>query len=184
MRWVKPRQVRAAGTEGRPAKLADDVILPEIDGVDGASGLKRVAGNKRLYRDLLVQFAAKQGDSDSQILAAIKSGDRKLAERLVHTVKGVAGNIGLGQVSTAAEGLERAIRETDAAVPELVEEFAQVLSRQVRAIQQAMRDFIPNRPAEAKKSQGFDARAAAAAIRTSEYSLSRATAALQKCFSP
>lgn len=143
-----------------------------------------LAVRKRLYRDLLVQFAAKQGDSDSQILAAIKSGDRKLAERIVHTVKGVAGNIGLGQVSTAAEGLERAIRETDAAVPELVEEFAQVLSRQVRAIQQAMRDFIPNRPAEAKKSQGFDARAAAAAIRTSEYSLSRATAALPKCFSP
>jgi PAS domain S-box-containing protein len=161
-RWANPRQVQAAGAEHRPAKLAADVILPEIDGVDVASGLKRVAGNKRLYRDLLVQFAAKQGDTDSQILAAIESGDRKLAERIAHTVKGVAGNIGLGQVFTAAEKLERTIREVDAAVPALVEEFALVLSRQVQAIQQAMRDVMPVRQAE--RSPGSDARAASAAI--------------------
>ena len=93
-----------------------------------ASGLKRVAGNKRLYRDLLVQFATKQRDAASQILAAMENGDRKLAERIVHTVKGVAGNIGLGQVFAAAEKLERAVRDGDAAVPALVEEFAQVLT--------------------------------------------------------
>ena len=165
MRWTKLRLVSAVGTEARPARPADDMILPEIDGVDVAGSLKRVAGNKRLYRDLLVQFTTKQNDVASQILAAIESGDRKLAERVVHTVKGVAGNIGLGPVFTAAEKLERTIiREEDAAVPALVEEFAQVLSRQVQAIQQAMRDVMPNRPAEGKCSEGFDARAASAAI--------------------
>jgi len=164
MRWVKPQQVPTAGAAARRAKPADDIVLPEIDGVDLANSLKRVAGNKRLYRDLLVQFAAKQSDVDSQISAAIESGDRKLAERVVHTVKGVAGNIGLGPVFTAAQKLERAIREGDAAIPALVEEFAQVLSRQVQAIQQAMGDVLPDRPAEGKSSQGFDARAASAAI--------------------
>jgi hypothetical protein len=34
-------------------------MLAEIDGVDVAGGLSRVAGNKGLYRDLLVQFAAR-----------------------------------------------------------------------------------------------------------------------------
>jgi PAS domain S-box-containing protein len=164
MRWAKPRQVQAAQAEDRPAKLADDVALPEIEGVDKAGGLKRVAGNKRLYRDLLVQFAAKQSDAGSQVLAAIESGDRKLAERIAHTVKGVAGNIGLGQVSPAAERLERAIRGGDATVPALVEEFAQVLSRQVQAIQQAMLDVMPDRPAEGKRRGSSDAQAASAAI--------------------
>jgi CheY-like chemotaxis protein len=162
MRWVKPRGVSATRNEDGPAKLADDVFLPDVDGVDMASGLKRVAGNKRLYRDLLVQFAAKQRDVDSQILAAIENGDRKLAERIVHTVKGVAGNIGLGQIFATAEKLERAIREVDASVSALVQEFAQALSHQVQAIQAAMCDVVPDRAA--KNSRRFDGKAASAAI--------------------
>jgi CheY-like chemotaxis protein len=163
-RWVKPRQVPPAGAAARLARPADEMILPEIEGVDVANGLKRVAGNKRLYRDLLVQFAVKQSEVDSQILAAIESGDRKLAERIVHTVKGVAGNIGLGPAFAAAEKLERAIREGDATLPALVEEFAQVLGRQIQAIRQGMRDVMPDRPAQEKGSQDFDAPAASAAI--------------------
>jgi len=98
MRWAKPRKVQAAGAEDRAAKPVNEMILPEIDGVDMTGGLKRVAGNKRLYRDLLIQFAAKQTEVNSQILAASESGDNKLLERITHTVKGVAGNIGLGSV--------------------------------------------------------------------------------------
>jgi HPt (histidine-containing phosphotransfer) domain-containing protein len=140
------------------------MVLSEIDGVDLASGLKRVAGNKRLYRELLMQFAAKQVDASSQISAAIESGDRKLAERIAHTLKGVAGNIGLAQVFAAAEKLERAIRQEDAAAPALLEEFSLLLGRQIHAIQQAMRDVMPERPTEGERSPGFDARATSAAI--------------------
>ena len=112
-------QGQAVGAEDKTAKVSNEVILPEIDGVDMAGGLKRVAGNKQLYRDLLVQFAAKQSSVPEQISSAIQTGDRKLAERIVHTVKGVAGNIGIGKVFAAAEKLERAIHEVDAAVPAL-----------------------------------------------------------------
>jgi two-component system sensor histidine kinase/response regulator len=161
MRWVKRREVSTTERYGRPPKVADDVILPEIDGVDVASGLKRVAGNKRLYRDLLVQFATKQRDADSQILAAMEN-DRKLAERIVHTVKGVAGNIGLGQVFAIAEKLERAFREVNADVPALVEEFAQVLKLQVQAIEAAMHDEMSD--GAAKTSRRFGAKATSAAL--------------------
>ena len=71
------------------------MIVPEIDGVDVVGGLKRVAGNKKLYRSLLTQFAEKQGDAATQISEALKSGDANLAERIAHTVKGVAGNLGI-----------------------------------------------------------------------------------------
>jgi CheY-like chemotaxis protein/HPt (histidine-containing phosphotransfer) domain-containing protein len=164
LRWAKPRPTQAAGSEARVTKAAEDWNVAEIEGVDVSGGLRRVAGNKRLYRDLLVQFAAKQSDADSQILAAIKSGNCKLAERIAHTIKGVAGNIGLGPLFTVAEKLERAIREVDAAVPSLIEEFSLVLSRQVEVIQQVMPDVLPDMPPEVKKSTTFDARAGAAAI--------------------
>jgi PAS domain S-box-containing protein len=163
-RWANPWQVRAAGEEDRPVKPANDLIVPEIDGVDVTSGLRRVAGNKRLYRDLLAQFVSKQAEVNSQILAAIDSGDNKLAERIVHAVRGVTGNIGLGNVFTAAEKLERAIREVDSAVPMLVEEFTEVASRQVQAIQNAMGDFMPGQSAGPERSRAFDEQAALAAV--------------------
>jgi two-component system, sensor histidine kinase and response regulator len=163
LRWAKPRQVQAAGIEARPAKAADDIILPEIDGVDVAGGLKRVVGNKQLYRDLLVQFAGKQGDANVKISAAIECGDRELAERIAHTVKGVAGNIGLGQVFTAAEKLEKAIREVDPVVPEVLEEFTRILSRQVQAIQQAIHEVTAD-GLKKEQSAEFDTQAASVAI--------------------
>jgi two-component system sensor histidine kinase/response regulator len=164
MRWAKPRQARAACAEDRAAKRADDETLPEIEGVDMAGGLRRVAGNKRLYRDLLVQFATKQADAHSQILTAIESQDNKLAERIAHTIKGVAGNIGLTRVFTAAEKLEKAIRDETAMVPALLEEFTRVLSRQIQAIRQAMGDVAPGQPPVEKKGIAFDAQAASTAL--------------------
>jgi PAS domain S-box-containing protein len=163
-RWARPREVQAPEKGSRTAKQLADLNFPEITGVDVAGALKRVAGNKRLYRDLLVQFAAKQAEVDSQILAAIESGDNKLAERIIHTIKGVAGNIGLVAISAAAEKLERAIREMDSAIPSLAEEFTLVVSRQVQAIQHAMGDVLRDLPAERGNSPGFDARAVSTAI--------------------
>jgi two-component system sensor histidine kinase/response regulator len=164
MRWAKPRQARAAGAEERPAKRANDETIPEIEGVDMAGGLRRVAGNKRLYRDLLVQFASKQADANSQILTAIEGGDNRLAERIAHTIKGVAGNIGLGQIFAAAEKLEKAIRHETATVPVLLEEFTRVLSHQIQAIQQAMRDVAPGQAPQEKKDTAFDAQTPSTAI--------------------
>ena len=114
-------------------------MLPEIEGVNQADGLKRVAGSRSLYRDLLGQFAAKQGDAAVQISAGIEGGDRQLAERIAHTVKGVAGNIGVTGVQSAAQKLEKAIREGQD-IPELLSEFAGLMSTQARAIEQALRD--------------------------------------------
>ncbi len=163
LRWAKPRPAGAPGTGARPARTADDVILPEIEGVDVAGSLKRIGGNKRLYRDLLGQFVDGQGDAHVQISAAIKSGDRTLAERIAHTVKGVAGNIGLDQVFAAAKKLEKAIRDVDAAEPALLEEFTLVLNRQVEAIRHAFSEVISDQPTR-EGYPDFDPQAASAAI--------------------
>jgi CheY-like chemotaxis protein len=164
LRWAKPRRGHAAGSQTTPIKAVDDLILPEIAGINQVDGLKRVVGNKRLYRDLLTQFAAKQDDAAVQISVALEHGDRKLAERIAHTVKGVAGNLGIGLVFAAAEKLERAIHDAVAAEPALLEEFTLVLRRQVQAISQAMRNVTPDQPADSKRFDNFDVRGASAAI--------------------
>jgi two-component system, sensor histidine kinase and response regulator len=97
----------------RAATTAND--FPKVPGVDTVAGLKRVAGNGTLYRDLLGKFVAGQSGAPEAIRAALDAGDRELAERLAHTLKAVAGNIGAKSVQDAAADVERAInRGTDA----------------------------------------------------------------------
>ena len=141
MKWIKPRLTRASDFPAGKVEAASSQNLldvPEIDGVDIKDGLKRVGGNSRLYRDLLMKFAAKHSDAGLQISDALHTGDRNTAERIAHTVKGVAGNIGIKTVQFAAEKLEKAIRESDSAAPILLQDFTSVLRTQIDAIEQAL----------------------------------------------
>jgi CheY-like chemotaxis protein/HPt (histidine-containing phosphotransfer) domain-containing protein len=118
-RWTKPLDVPSI-VESKPN--TEESEIPGIEGIDTADGLGRVAGNKRLYRSLLEQFAAKQADAGLRIDEALGNGDRETAERLAHTVKGIAGNMGIGAVHAAAAKLEKAIRDgtpTETALAEL-----------------------------------------------------------------
>jgi len=164
MRWAKPRPKQVVQPEALPAPTkVSEVAIPDISGVNIADGLKRVAGNRRLYRDLLAQFCAKEGDAAAQISTALEGGDFKLAERIAHTVKGVAGNIGITEVQSVAQKLEKALRDGDGTASALLVEFASVMGTQVHVIEQALRDSATARPEEVQTSP-FDAEVASAAI--------------------
>jgi CheY-like chemotaxis protein len=170
MRWAKPRprlgvesQATPLHTGTTPAKTADETSLPEIAGINLADGLRRLAGNRRLYRDLLGQFVAKESAAAAQISAALESGDLKLAERIAHTVKGTAGNLGITEVQSEAQKLEKAIREGQDSVAALLGTFATVLGTQVHGIDQALREST-SAPPEGMLPSAFDGEAAAVAI--------------------
>src|SRR4030095_14672054 len=86
--------------EAAPA-VGETDQLPDVPGLNTADGLHRVAGNKKLYRKLLLQFSSTEADAAQRIAAALTEKDRALAERMAHTVKGVAGNIGASAVQNA-----------------------------------------------------------------------------------
>jgi len=142
MKWIKPRHVQASAEP--PSQKVEDaspqnlLCLPEIDGVDIKDGLKRVGGNIRLYRDLLMKFAAKYCDAGLQISDALHIGDRGAAERIAHTIKGVAGNMGIKPLQFAAEKLEKAIRDSDSSVETILHDFTSVLRTQIDTIEQAL----------------------------------------------
>jgi signal transduction histidine kinase/CheY-like chemotaxis protein len=145
-RWVRPRTQEAPKPQESVLSSGRAVVLPPVNGLDQEGALKRVAGNKELLRDLLAQFVAKEAGAAEEVSAALQSGDRQLAERLVHTVKGVAANIGIVSVSAAAAKLEKAIREEDGAVWPSLEEFRMILAGQINAIQQGLRQVTPPEP--------------------------------------
>jgi HPt (histidine-containing phosphotransfer) domain-containing protein len=141
MKWIKPHSAQPsepAAPKVEGVSSQDLPCLPEIDGVDIKDGLKRVGGNSRLYRDLLIKFATKHSDTGLQITDSLHLCDRNTAERIAHTVKGVAGNIGIKPVQFAAEKLEKAIRENDSTVETTLQDFTSILRTQIDAIEQAL----------------------------------------------
>jgi PAS domain S-box-containing protein len=94
------------------AQAAD---LPAVDGLDSADGLRRVAGNVKLYKKLLRDFVNQQADAVQQMRAALGKSDTEGAIRLAHTLKGVSGSLGAGLVQTAAGTVEKLLRGQAAA---------------------------------------------------------------------
>ena len=103
--------------------------LPSIAGLDTKDGLSRVAGNRKLYLKLLRQFVEQQGPAPTQIADALAGNDAPLAERLAHTVKGVAGSLGMSGVQQIAAKLEKAIaaKTASAELSPVMEEFRATL---------------------------------------------------------
>src|SRR5436189_3051564 len=95
---------------------------------------------RKLYWKLLRQFSVQQSGAPGQITELLKSGDRPAAERTAHTVKGVAGNLGVKTVQVAAGELEKAIHDgADAARLEpLRQQFATVLTPFVHRLRAAL----------------------------------------------
>ena len=113
------------------------MLLPGIDGLDTESGLRRVAGNSRLYLDLLRDYLRTQADVPAQIGKALAAGDFSLAEHLAHTAKGVSGNLGARSVQAAAGALEQALRNKIDPAAALAQ-FAAELERLVLALSGAV----------------------------------------------
>src|SRR5262249_28477516 len=145
LKWAKPEpkpasEPAAASSQIVSARTGGESILPRITGVNVADGLSRVAGNRNLYVKLLSQFSSQQSGAATQIAAALDASDRKLAERIAHTVKGVAGNLGISDVQSAAQKLEKAIREGQDSCTTLLDQFAITLRVHVNSINHAIPD--------------------------------------------
>ncbi|MGA2641933.1 MAG: response regulator [Spirochaetia bacterium] len=92
-----------------PATGHEEIPLPAIAGVDMEAGLRRVAGNRPLYIDLLRRFADGHKATPAMINEALARGELETAERLAHTVNGISGNLGVLEVQAAAGDLEHRI---------------------------------------------------------------------------
>ena len=137
----------------QPARGADDDGIPtDIPGLDTVAGLKRVRGKRPLYLDLLRKFASGQKDAVAQIRAAQTGGDVSTAERIAHTLKGIAGNLGAAGLQTLAAEAEAAIKAGGPAAAELA-----AVEKSLASLIAALDPRIA--PAEALDGGGEDAAA-------------------------
>jgi two-component system sensor histidine kinase/response regulator len=92
------------------ATVAAPPDVPLVEGLNSTDGLRRVGGNTKLYVKLLHQFASQQAEVIDKIRVALTTNDIESASRAAHTLKGVAGNLGAGNLQDAAAVVEALIR--------------------------------------------------------------------------
>ena len=114
-RWFKPSSQPSSPSVDVPLSKSspDEAPIGNLDGIDVDDGLRRVAGNHALYRDLLLKFRQSQARAAQDIRDALAARDRARSERIAHTVKGIAGTIGAKELQTAAGSLEVSFRSAD-----------------------------------------------------------------------
>ncbi|MBF0096089.1 MAG: response regulator [Magnetococcales bacterium] len=120
LQWIKPRE--APPSQWNPPVLSSTlqeiapIVLPEsLPGIDLHTVLRRLHGNRRVLLSLFWEFHRDFAQTAAQLSMALlqrkRQDDQKQAERLVHSVKGIAGNLSAMELFAAAKQLEESIRE-------------------------------------------------------------------------
>ncbi|MFM7785020.1 MAG: response regulator, partial [Gammaproteobacteria bacterium] len=92
---------------------------PELQSIDTVGALRRLGENITLYTHLLGRVRANQAGAVADIEATLAGGDRTAAAAQVHSLKGLAANLGLDAVAACAGAIETRLRSPeDSAEPQ------------------------------------------------------------------
>jgi CheY-like chemotaxis protein/HPt (histidine-containing phosphotransfer) domain-containing protein len=112
-RWVdrEPAQRSAEIIPHEPIGAGQGELPATLDSIDMVSALTRLGDNKALYRRILLMFHAEHAQDVPAIHAALQSNDLELAQRLAHSLKGLAGTVGADELRAVSKDLEMAIAQ-------------------------------------------------------------------------
>ena len=141
-RWGRGGGVAAAPTSAPPSPAC---AIPVMTGLDTEPALARVAQDRALYVRLLRAFVETRADTAVHISDALAAGEPDAARRMAHTIKGVAGNLGITRAHASAARLEACL--ASAAPAEIsaaaLQEFGAVMSDIVNRLRQALPSLPP-----------------------------------------
>ncbi|WP_169719648.1 PAS domain S-box protein [Psychromonas aquimarina] len=109
-KWITPANPAAEAA----VKQEEAVDIPELDGINTEAGLARTLKNSKLYIKLLRKTALNYNRFMDEFDEAAAAADWELAQRLAHTLKGVAGNIGAESLQAACAVLEAQAKDKQA----------------------------------------------------------------------
>lgn len=150
-RWVHPAHPVALTVSpvNDGERAPPELRLP---GVNTAAGLAVTQGDRALYARLLRKFREANLEFPARFEAAQADRDPSAAERLAHSLKGTAGNIGAHEIQSAAADLETACRRDDAVLAATsIERIRRLLAPLLDAIERLPAEELP-RPA----TSGFE----------------------------
>ncbi len=139
-KWIKPKSAHP--------KAADQVVetsrirlsgssSQNSDILDTRSGLARAGGNIGFYHRMLKNFYEDYADFSVNIRKLPNMGDNEEFGRLIHTIKGVAGNLGAARLYSAACQLEAAFRKkANQEIASLLTDFENIMNQTMHMIRE------------------------------------------------
>jgi PAS domain S-box-containing protein len=122
LHWLPEQMAASPAVVAAPEAVADSVLaeaLGAVVGIDLTIGLSITRGRPERYARLLRLFAKDHADDVEVVRESLLQGNRDAAERVVHSLKGVAGTLGVSEVYPLVVELNKMIRST-ATVDELL----------------------------------------------------------------
>lgn len=107
-KWIVPANPRGFPPAQQHSTTS---ALPELYGVKVSEGVRRMGGSLPAYFSVLEKFRSHQQHVATELRTSLKTGDMARAERLAHTLKGVAGTLGAESIQRQSGKLEKMIRE-------------------------------------------------------------------------
>ncbi len=99
----------AAGAGGWAVERNDRPA--EVPGIDLDAALKRLAGNYPAFVGLLKRFENSQGDTVADVRMLLATNKREEAAKLLHRLRGVAANLGAGDIARIGAQAEVALHQ-------------------------------------------------------------------------
>jgi two-component system sensor histidine kinase/response regulator len=143
-KWLESDAPAQQPQARRPAALTPEETceaLAQVPGLDVQTGLRRMMGKKPLYLAMLKRYVQSQRECPQQLWRAVEQADWATAERIVHTAKGLAGNIGADELARSAQSLEEALR-AQRPLADLAPRH-EVFARGLDGITQALEEILP-----------------------------------------
>ena len=140
IKWITPgkREVFSAyekEQENQPFEL--NSILTSFD---VNSALLRVVGNQTLYLEILKKFEKNYSNFKGTVEKLALSADMQTLERQIHTLKGVAGNVGANEIQSLAQIIETKIKSGENILQ--LEEMKSLGEKLAIAIEEISRVYI------------------------------------------
>ena len=114
-RWIKQQSRKVDIISSKP-KISSDATIDfptELPGIDIPSGLNRVKGNPVLFSRLILNFAEDSVTTSETLRKILHQGQREDLAHMVHSMKGVSGNISAKTLHQTIKTLEDAIKRGD-----------------------------------------------------------------------
>jgi len=124
-KWITPGKKENVLTEKSAnieETLLDENGFPELPGIDVQAGLVTTHNNASLYKRLLFKFHENQKNFKQEFMNAKKDSDPQATTHIAHTLKGLAGNLGMTKLQQNAFSLETACKEKSEHIDELLKE--------------------------------------------------------------
>ncbi len=107
------------------AAVEDEIIL----GIDHLTGISRFNGKRELYYRSLFKFVRELPEQDAPFSYYQSPDTADEARRYIHTIKGVAGNLGMTTFYNAIVEFEKVLKDLPTLTPEIYNDFLFIMNQ-------------------------------------------------------